>query len=70
MAAYRRTEYRILPDGSVSVSVLDGEGESCLLITADAEAALGQVQERRLKPEFAGELEVEPGLSVQARSKL
>ncbi|GAB4216173.1 MAG: hypothetical protein OHK0012_17890 [Synechococcales cyanobacterium] len=53
MAEYRRTEYRIGPDGTVTVVVLDGEGESCLLTTEASETALGTVVERQLQPEFS-----------------
>ncbi|MEM9218290.1 MAG: DUF2997 domain-containing protein [Cyanobacteria bacterium P01_F01_bin.150] len=52
MATYQKIEYRIGPDGKVTEKVLNGDGKSCLLGTESLEAALGEVEERELLPEY------------------
>lgn len=42
----------VSPKGRVSVEVIGGRGESCLDATRAIEEALGDVVERRKKPEF------------------
>jgi hypothetical protein len=66
MAAYQRTEYRIQPDGSVTIAVLNGEGESCLQATQAAETALGEVQARQVLPEFYRDPDAEVVTQVRA----
>jgi hypothetical protein len=55
MAEYQKIEYRIGKDGVVTETVLDGQGESCLLATESLEKALGEVAARELLPEYEGD---------------
>jgi hypothetical protein len=55
MAEYQKIEYRIGKDGVVSETVLDGQGQSCILATETLEQALGQVASRELLPEYEGD---------------
>jgi hypothetical protein len=55
MAEYQKIEYRISPNGVVSETVLNGQGESCILATDSIEKALGQVTQRELLPEYEGD---------------
>jgi Protein of unknown function (DUF2997) len=55
MAEYQKIEYRIGKDGVVSETVLDGQGQSCILATETLEQALGQVESRELLPEYEGD---------------
>ncbi len=66
MATYQRTEYRIQPDGSVTIAVLNGEGESCLRATQTPETALGEVQTRQILPEFYRDPDAEVVTEVRA----
>jgi Protein of unknown function (DUF2997) len=55
MAEYQKIEYRIGKDGVVTETVLDGQGQSCILATETLEQALGQVTARELLPEYEGD---------------
>ena len=55
MAEYQKIEYRIGPDGKVTETVLNGQGESCTLATEALEQSLGQVESRELLPEYDGD---------------
>jgi Protein of unknown function (DUF2997) len=55
MAEYQKIEYRIGKDGVVTETVLDGQGQSCILATETLEQALGQVAMRELLPEYEGD---------------
>ncbi|MBE9077039.1 DUF2997 domain-containing protein [Romeria aff. gracilis LEGE 07310] len=63
MAEYQRVEYRIGKDGKVTETVLDGQGESCTLATAEMERSLGLVESRELLPEYTAE--AQNGLGVE-----
>jgi hypothetical protein len=52
MAEYQKIEYRILKDGSVKETVMEATGSGCVGTTEGIEAALGQVQDRDLLPEY------------------
>jgi len=67
MPEYIKVEYRIDKKGQVTETVLNGSGSSCTLATAELEAALGTVQERKLLPEFhqPAEAEIESQVSLQ-----
>jgi hypothetical protein len=54
MAEYQKIEYLIGKDGKISETVLNGQGESCTLATAELEAALGNIEARKLLPEYDG----------------
>jgi len=66
MPEYVKIEYRIDKNGQVTETVLNGNGSSCTLATAELEAALGTVQKRELLPEFhqPAETEIESGVSL------
>ena len=55
MAEYQKIEYRIAPDGKVTETVLNGQGNSCTLATESLEQSLGQVESRELLPEYDGD---------------
>ncbi len=55
MAHYQRIEYQIGLDGNVIETVLNGQGEQCLLATEELEQGLGQVESRELLPEFGAD---------------
>jgi hypothetical protein len=55
MAEYQKIEYRIGPNGVVSETVLNGQGEVCLLATDSLEKALGEIESRELLPEYEGD---------------
>jgi hypothetical protein len=52
MANYQKIEYRIGKDGKIIETVLNGNGESCLLATEGLERSLGEVESRDLLPEY------------------
>jgi Protein of unknown function (DUF2997) len=71
MAEYQKIEYRIGKDGVVTETVLDGQGQSCILATESLEQALGQVASRELLPEYEGDqdnaLTVEQAQTIQVQ---
>lgn len=70
MAEYQRIEYRIGKDGSITETVIDGAGASCLEATRELEQALGTVTTREFKPEYqaADGLEEIAGEAVRSLS--
>lgn len=52
MAEYQRIEYRIRPDGSVTETVIDGSGTSCVQATQGIETSLGAIASQELLPEY------------------
>lgn len=69
MAKYQKIEYKIGKDGKLTETVLNGQGESCLLATEALGRSLGQVESREHLPEFdEGDdnlLGIEPAQTVQ-----
>ncbi|UBF25557.1 DUF2997 domain-containing protein [Kovacikia minuta CCNUW1] len=64
MAEYQKIEYRIGKDGKVTETVLDGKGETCLLVTEGLERSLGEVESRELLPEYDGDAENAVGIDA------
>lgn len=52
MAEYQRIEYRIGKDGKIIETVLGASGLSCTTTTSGMEQALGQIESRKLLPEY------------------
>ncbi|MBF2079533.1 MAG: DUF2997 domain-containing protein [Synechococcales cyanobacterium T60_A2020_003] len=52
MAEYQRIEYRIRPDGTVTETVIDGSGTSCVQTTQGIESSLGAIASQELLPEY------------------
>ena len=48
----RQIQLRILKDGSVELSVLNGQGADCLDLTDALEKGIGTTTNRQMKPEF------------------
>jgi hypothetical protein len=69
MAEYQKIEYRIGKDGKVTETVLNGQGESCVLATETMEEALGKVELREMLPEYEGDqdnsLTIDQSQSIQ-----
>lgn len=51
-------EVTISPEGDINIEAIGYRGKSCEEATRHLEMALGQVQERKLKPEYALETEL------------
>lgn len=64
MAEYQKIEYRIGKDGKVTETVLNGNGESCLLVTEGLERSLGEVESRDLWPEYHDDAENAVGVDA------
>lgn len=52
MSEYQKIEYLIGKDGKITERVIDANGNTCLGTTSAIEAALGQVTNRELLPEY------------------
>jgi hypothetical protein len=52
MADYQKIEYRIGKDGTVTETVLNSKGETCILVVEGVERSLGEVESRELLPEY------------------
>jgi Protein of unknown function (DUF2997) len=52
MAEYQKIEYQIANNGQVTETVINGQGETCTLVTEDLEKSLGRVESRRLLAEY------------------
>lgn len=52
MTKYLKIEYLIAPDGKITERVINGSGNDCLETTAAIESELGQVEQRKLLPEY------------------
>lgn len=52
MAQKDEFEVTIGPNGEITVEVKNGDGKSCLELTQFLEQALGEVTDRKLKPEY------------------
>lgn len=70
MAEYQRIEYRILPNGTVTEQVVDGQGNACVQVTKDFEKSLGHVESQELLPEYYddGDASVYPTQSLTQTS--
>jgi hypothetical protein len=69
MSEYQKIEYLIGKDGKVTERVISGSGEACVSSTSGVEAALGEVENRELLPEYYEEsLPIEESQYLQMTS--
>ncbi|MEE3715473.1 DUF2997 domain-containing protein [Tumidithrix elongata RA019] len=52
MSEYQKIEYLIGKDGKITEKVIGGSGQACVSATSGVEAALGEVENRELLPEY------------------
>jgi hypothetical protein len=52
MAEKEEFEIIIGPDGKISIDIKGASGKSCIELTEFLEKALGEVEDRQLKPEY------------------
>ncbi len=52
MAKERTIKFTIRQDGTIFEEVISGEGSDCIKLTEELENRLGEVQSRKLKPEY------------------
>ena len=69
MTEYQRIEYRIGKDGKITETVLDGSGPSCTSTTETLEAALGDIEQRELLPEYYEEGEALAIATLQTKQQ-
>lgn len=65
MAEYQQIEYQIGKDGKITETVLGGSGTSCTTATETLEAALGNIEQRELLPQYYEEAEVVTSETLQ-----
>ncbi len=52
MSEYQKIEYLIGKDGKITEKVIGSSGSNCVSNTSSIEAALGEVRDRQLLPEY------------------
>jgi len=52
MAKERTIKFTIRQDGTIFEEVINGENAECIKLTEEIENRLGEVQSRKLKPEY------------------